>query len=116
MTVVLKLVDLIKEGKLEDGLNARDIDRKYFGAHKKEVVDCALDELVEKNWLRAKFTQAWTGRGCDRYEVNPDARQVMSTEPRIAETNWITRPKIEQRPADQGSPFNPGKQRPAGAA
>lgn len=67
------IADLILSGELDTIFSARDIYRRQMsGLHRKEIVEAALLDLVESNWLAInRVKTAKGGRPTVRYHVNP---------------------------------------------
>lgn len=73
----LALSKKIKKGALNDGFTARDIARKgWAGLNKTKIVDSAISELCELDWLRAiaeESQESTSGRPKKpRYAINPE--------------------------------------------
>ena len=72
------LGDKIKEGALKDGFTARDVYRKHWSAlDSKELLEAALDGLLEAQWLREESSKQHPdgGRPTLFYRINPRLRE-----------------------------------------
>ena len=75
------LTEKIKLGKLDDGFTARDVHRKGWSLlTEKEVVNSALNELVEANWLKSKNqTPSHGGKTKEIFYINPMVKNISNT-------------------------------------
>ena len=71
----------IKLGTLNDGFTARDVQRKGWSLlTEKEVVNSALNELVEANWLKSKNqTPSHGGKTKEIFYINPMVNNISNT-------------------------------------
>ena len=71
----------IKLGTLNDGFTARDVQRKGWSLlTEKEVVNSALNELVEANWLKSKNqTPSHGGKTKEIFYINPMVKNISNT-------------------------------------
>ena len=71
----------IKLGTLNDGFTARDVQRKGWSLlTEKEVVNSALNELVEANWLKSKNqTPSLGGKTKEIFYINPMVNNISNT-------------------------------------
>ena len=72
------LANKIRAGKLDNNFTAREVQRKSWELlTEKEVVNGAIQDLVEANWLREiKFTITKKGgRAKVEYEINPQIKK-----------------------------------------
>ena len=71
----------IKQGALNDGFTARDVHRKGWSLlTEKEVVNSALNELVEANWLKSKNqTPSHGGKTKEIFFINPMVKNISNT-------------------------------------
>jgi len=72
------LTDKIKLGKLNDGFTARDVHRKGWSLlNEIDVVNSALNELVEANWLKSKSqTPSHGGKTKEIFYINPMVKNI----------------------------------------
>jgi hypothetical protein len=78
---LLSLTDKIKLGKLNDGFTARDVHRKGWSLlNEIDVVNSALNELVEANWLKSKSqTPSHGGKTKEIFYINPMVKNISNT-------------------------------------
>ena len=71
----------IKLGTLNDGFTARDVHRKGWSLLTEiDVVNAALIELVEENWLKSKKqTPPHGGKTKDVFYINPMVKNISNT-------------------------------------
>ena len=71
----------IKLGTLNDGFTARDVHRKGWSLLTEiDVVNAALIELVEENWLKSKKqTPPNGGKTKDVFYINPMVKNISNT-------------------------------------
>ena len=71
----------IKQGKLDDGFTARDVQRKGWSIlTEKEVVNFALIELAEAGWLKSKKqAPPQGGKTKDVFYINPMVKNISNT-------------------------------------
>jgi hypothetical protein len=71
----------IKQGKLDDGFTARDVQRKGWSIlTEKEVVNSALIELAEAGWLKSKKqAPPQGGKTKDVFYINPMVNNISNT-------------------------------------
>ena len=71
----------IKQGALNDGFTARDVYRKCWSLlTERDVVNGALIELVEANWLQnKKITAIHGGKTKDVFYINPMVKNISNT-------------------------------------
>ena len=71
----------IKLGTLNDGFTARDVHRKGWSLLTEiDVVNAALIELVEANWLKSKNqTPSHGGKTKDVFYINPMVKNISNT-------------------------------------
>jgi len=75
------LTEKIKLGTLNDGFTARDVHRKGWSLLTEiDVVNAALIELVEENWLKSKKqTPPHGGKTKDVFYINPMVKNISNT-------------------------------------
>lgn len=78
------LAKKIKEGKLSDGFTARDVYRNEWQyLDDKEIVEEAIEILIDANWLRVAprdvNTERNMGRPTNTYLINPNANCISYT-------------------------------------
>ena len=75
------LTEKIKLGTLNDGFTAREVQRKGWSLlTEKEVVNSALNELVEANWLKSKSqTPSHGGKTKEIFYINPMVKNISNT-------------------------------------
>ena len=74
-----KILEKIKDGSLTDGFNARDIYRRAWGMlETKELVEAALEELVDAGWIREIPSEKHEREGrpsLPAYAIHPKAKK-----------------------------------------
>ena len=67
------IVGRLKDGHIRNGFNVRYVQRKRW-IKDRDIIEMALEELQEMNWVREHVVSEWTGRPSRLWDINPTVR------------------------------------------